>query len=130
MKVDGEGQALVEDEGKRVGGVDRDGRQNWEDMGVGREAREFSLKLAAYGFLGMGWPTEYGGKGLGPTYDFILLDELGKRWGAHVPLDVGYTMVGPTILRRGSEELKKEFLPRIIGAALMCAGVGFIALRG
>ncbi|MCU0592430.1 MAG: acyl-CoA dehydrogenase family protein [Desulfobacterales bacterium] len=51
-------------------------RQNWEDLGVGREAREFSLKLAAYGFLGMSWPTEYGGKGLGPTYDFILLDEL------------------------------------------------------
>jgi alkylation response protein AidB-like acyl-CoA dehydrogenase len=98
-------------------------RQNWEDKGVGREAREFSLKLAAYGFLGMGWPTEYGGKGLGPTYDFILLDELGKRWGAHVPLDVGYTMVGPTILRRGSEELKKEFLPRIIGGEIeFCLG--------
>ncbi|MCP4693905.1 MAG: acyl-CoA dehydrogenase, partial [Desulfobacterales bacterium] len=63
------------------------------------------------------------GKGLDPTYDFILLDELGKRWGAHVPLDVGYTMVGPTILRRGSEELKKEFLPRIIeGEIEFCLG--------
>ncbi len=98
-------------------------RQNWEDLGVGREAREFSLKLAVNGFLGVGWPKEYGGKGLDPTYDFILLDELGKRWGAHVPLDVGYTMVGPTILRRGSEELKKEFLPRIIdGEIEFCLG--------
>jgi len=98
-------------------------RQNWEDKGVRSEAREFSLKLSANGFLGMSWPVEYGGKGLDPTYDFILLDELGKRWGAHVPLDVGYTMVGPTILRRGSDELKKEFIPRIIdGEIEFCLG--------
>ena len=98
-------------------------RQNWEDLGVGPEAREFSSKLAAYGFLGMSWPKEYGGQGLPPTYDFILLDELGKRWGAHVPLDVGYTMVGPTILRRGGEALKKEFLPRIINGEIeFCLG--------
>ena len=86
-------------------------RQNWEDKGVGPEGREFSHKLASKGFLGMSWPKEYGGQGLPSTYDFVLLDELGKRWGAHVPLDVGYTMVGPTILRRGNEDLKKEFLP-------------------
>ena len=98
-------------------------RQNWEDKGVGLEAREFSRKLAAYGFLGMSWPKEYGGQGLPPTYDFILLDELGKRWGAHVPLDVGYTMVGPTILRRGGEDLKNKFLPRIINGEIeFCLG--------
>ncbi len=89
-------------------------RQNWEDKGVGHEAREFSRKLYANGFLGMSWPEEYGGQGLPGTYDFILLDELGRRWGAHVPLDVGYTMVGRTILHHGSEEMKREFLPRII----------------
>ena len=98
-------------------------RQNWEDKGVGPEAREFSRKLAAHGFLGMSWPTEYGGRGLSPSYDFILLDELGKRWGAHIPLDVGYTMVGHTILHRGSEEMKGEFLPRIINGEIeFCLG--------
>ncbi len=89
-------------------------RQNWEDKGVGPEAREFSRKLYANGFLGMSWPKEYGGQSLPGTYDFILLDELGKRWGAHVPLDVGYTMVGRTILHHGSEAMKREFLPRIV----------------
>jgi alkylation response protein AidB-like acyl-CoA dehydrogenase len=98
-------------------------RQNWEDKGIGPEAREFSRRLAVNGFLGMSWPKEYGGQGLPPTYDFILLDELGKRWGAHVPMDVGYTMVGHTILRRGSEEMKKEFLPQIIdGEIEFCLG--------
>lgn len=89
-------------------------RQNWEDLGVGPEAREFSKKLYEAGFMGLSWPKEYGGQGLSPTYDFILIDEMGKRWEAHVPLDVGYTMVGHTILRRGSDEQKKEFIPRII----------------
>ncbi|MFC1857795.1 acyl-CoA dehydrogenase family protein [Thermodesulfobacteriota bacterium] len=98
-------------------------RQNWEDKGVGPEARGFSLRLAVNGFLGMSWPKEYGGQGLPPAYDFILLDELGKRWGAHVPLDIGYTMVGPTILRRGSEDMKQEFLPKIIrGEVEFCLG--------
>jgi alkylation response protein AidB-like acyl-CoA dehydrogenase len=98
-------------------------RQNWEDRGVGPQAREFSRKLAANGFLGMSWPKEYGGKSLSPTYDFILLDELGKRWGAHIPLDIGYTMVGHTILHHGSEELKREFLTRIIrGEIEFCLG--------
>jgi len=98
-------------------------RQNWEDLGVGKEGREFSQKLYENGFLGMSYPLEYGGKGLNPTFDYILLDELGKRWGAHIPLDVGYTMVGPTILRRGSEKIKKEFLPRIIrGEIEFCLG--------
>ena len=92
-------------------------RQNWEDLGVGPEGREFSRKLSANGFLGMSWPREYGGQGLSPSYEFILLDELGKR-GAHVPLDIGYTMIGHTILRRGSEEMKREFLPRIIAGEI------------
>ena len=98
-------------------------RQNWEDKGVGAEAREFSRKLLENGFLGMSWPKEYGGQGLPGTYDFILLDELGKRWGAHVPLDVGYTMVGHTILHHGSEEMKREFLPKIVrGEIEFCLG--------
>ena len=98
-------------------------RQNWEDKGVGAEAREFSHKLAANGFLGMSWPKEYGGQGLPVTYEFILLDELGQRWGAHVPLDVGYTMTGHTILRHGSEEMKGEFIPKILrGEIEFCLG--------
>ncbi|MGB6066183.1 MAG: acyl-CoA dehydrogenase family protein [Desulfomonilaceae bacterium] len=98
-------------------------RQNWEDKGVGLEARAFSRVLVANGFLGMSWPKEYGGQGLPPAFDFILLDELGKRWGAHVPLDIGYTMVGRTILRRGGEQMKQEFLPKIISGEIeFCLG--------
>lgn len=89
-------------------------RENWEDLGLDKAGRAFAKKLYAAGLMGWSWPAEYGGKGLPPIYDFILIDELGKRWGAHVPNDVAYTMVGHTILRRGSAEMKKEFIPRII----------------
>lgn len=98
-------------------------RQNWEDKGLGVEGREFGRRLAANGFLGMSWPRKYGGQGLPITYEFILLEELGRRWGAHVPPDIGYTMVGHTILRHGSEEMKQEFIPRILkGEIEFCLG--------
>lgn len=89
-------------------------RQNWEDLGLDEEGRAFGKKLYGAGILGWSWPVEYGGKGLSPVYDFILIDELGKRWSAHIPNDVAYTMVGHTILRRGGEAMKKEFIPRIV----------------
>jgi len=60
-------------------------RQNWEDLGLDAEGRAFGKKLYEAGLLGWSWPVEYGGKGLSPVYDFILIDELGKRWSAHVP---------------------------------------------
>jgi len=97
-------------------------RQNWEDKGVGPEGREFARKLGAKGWLGLSWPKGYGGGGLPLTYDFILLEELGSR-GSHYPLDIGLTMVGSTILRHGSEELKREFIPRILrGEIEFCLG--------
>ena len=98
-------------------------RQNWEDKGLWCEGRQFARKLSANGFLGMSWPKKYGGRGLSVTYEFILLDELGRRWGARVPNDIGYTMVGHTILRHGSEEMKREFIPKIISGEIeFCLG--------
>lgn len=89
-------------------------RQNWRDKGLGPEGREFALKLGAKGWLGINWPKEYGGQGKSQTYQYILLDELGKRWGAHVPNDIALLMAGPIILHHGSEQLKQEILPRIL----------------
>lgn len=96
-------------------------RQNWEDKGVWEAGRDFARKLGAKGWVGMSWPKEYGGGEKSITYDFILLEELGKR-GSHYPLDVGL-MVGNTILRHGSPDLKKEFIPRILkGEIEFCLG--------
>jgi len=74
--------------------------------------RAFMRKLAERGWLGMSWPAEYGGAERSGIYDFLLTDAL-SRWGAPQP-GKGVGIVGKTIIRHGSEKLKRYFLPRII----------------
>jgi alkylation response protein AidB-like acyl-CoA dehydrogenase len=74
--------------------------------------RAFMKKLAERGWLGMSWPKAYGGSELSGIYDFILTEAL-SRWGAPQP-GKGVGIVGKTLIRRGSEKLKAEFLPQII----------------
>jgi alkylation response protein AidB-like acyl-CoA dehydrogenase len=74
--------------------------------------RAFMKKLADRGWLGMSWPREYGGKELSGIYDFILTEAL-SRWGAPQP-GKGVGIVGKTLIRHGSERIKREFLPQII----------------
>ena len=74
--------------------------------------RAFMRKLAERGWLGMSWPKAYGGRELSGIYDFILTEAL-SRWGAPQP-GKGVGIVGKTLIRRGSEKLKSEFLPQIM----------------
>lgn len=69
-------------------------------------------KLAERGWLGMSWPVEYGGQNRSGIYDFLLTERL-SRCGAPQP-GKGVGIVGKTIIRHGSERLKREFLPKII----------------
>ena len=87
-------------------------RQHGLDKGLGPEAREFNRKIGAKGWLGLGWPEEYGGSGGSLKYEVILIQEL-ARHEAYIPNTVARYLAGPTILHFGSEEMKKEFLPRI-----------------
>ncbi len=74
--------------------------------------RAFIRRLAERGWLGMSWPREYGGRELPGIYDFILCEAL-SRHGAPQP-GKGVGIVGKTIIRHGSPEMKRRFLPRII----------------
>ena len=74
--------------------------------------RAFMRKLAERGWLGMSWPREYGGQERPGVYDFLLTEALSRR-GAPQP-GKGVGIVGKTIIRNGSEFLKREFLPKII----------------
>jgi alkylation response protein AidB-like acyl-CoA dehydrogenase len=74
--------------------------------------RAFMRKLAERGWLGISWPKAYGGRELSGIYDFILTEAL-SRFGAPQP-GKGVGIVGKTVIRRGSEKLKAEFLPQII----------------
>ena len=87
-------------------------RQYAMDKGLGPEARAFSLKIGAKGWLGLGWPEEYGGSGGSVIDEYILVTEF-ARHEAHIPNEIARFMGGPAILHHGSEQLKKDFLPRI-----------------
>jgi hypothetical protein len=77
---------------------------------------ELVKKMGHDGWLGIGWPTEYGGRGLGPIEEYIFFDEIKRAWA---PVNfVTISTVGPTLMAYGSEEQKKRFLPPILRGEL------------
>ncbi len=68
------------------------------------------------GWLGIGWPREYGGQGRTPIEQFIFADEV-QRAGFPLPF-LTLNSVGPTIARYGNEAQKREFLPKILAGEL------------
>ena len=70
--------------------------------------------MGADGWLGVGWPKEYGGQGRTAVEQFDLLRRGAARRRA-VPF-VTLNTVGPTLMRFGTEEQKAYFLPGILPA--------------
>jgi alkylation response protein AidB-like acyl-CoA dehydrogenase len=72
------------------------------------------------GFFGMSWPKEIGGQGLPAVYEVIADDELSMA-GAPPRPSVGYLVQG--LLRHGSEDVKRRFVPGIVnGRQRWCQG--------
>jgi len=86
------------------------------------ELAAFRRKIGEKGWFGLNWPTEYGGLGLGPIHQHLLVSEF-ERWGVPGP-DLTVTSVAPMIMRHGTEQNKAEFLPPIARGEMVCA-VGY-----
>jgi alkylation response protein AidB-like acyl-CoA dehydrogenase len=84
--------------------------------------RGIVAKLTEVGFLGAALPEEYGGMGLDNVSYCLVTEELGRADSSVrgiVSVNVG--LVGKTIARWGTEEQKREWLPRLSsGEALGC----------
>jgi 3-oxocholest-4-en-26-oyl-CoA dehydrogenase alpha subunit len=92
-----------------------------EGHGVGETMRQVVRQMGKDGWLGIGWPKEYGGQGRTPMEQYIFFDE-SMRSGAPVPM-LTINTVGPTIMHFGSDEQKAQFLPRILGGEIhFCIG--------
>lgn len=74
--------------------------------------KKYIQKLGEDGWLGVGWPVEYGGQGRTPIEQYIFLEEI-DRTGVNIPF-ITLETVGPTLMKLGSEEQKKYFLPKIL----------------
>jgi alkylation response protein AidB-like acyl-CoA dehydrogenase len=78
--------------------------------------RDVVKRMGRDGWLGVGWPEEYGGRGFGEIEQTIFVNEASRR---DVPLPyVTLQTVGPTLQTYGTAEQKEFFLPRILTGEL------------
>jgi alkylation response protein AidB-like acyl-CoA dehydrogenase len=97
-----------------------DVRRRAGEEGVGGGTfREIVKMLGKDGWLGYGWPTEYGGQGRSAAEQYVFFDEV-QRAGLPFPF-VTVNTVGPTLMRYGTEEQKKRFLPGILAGDIVFA---------
>ena len=87
-----------------------------DPMAIRSHGRAFVRRLGADGWLGVGWPVEYGGRGRSATEQWLFQEEMYLR-----KLPAGLltlSSIGPTLIRAGSEAQRAEFLPRILAGEL------------
>lgn len=86
--------------------------------------REFSRKMGQRGWIGIAWPREYGGQGLGPIERLIYNEEVILNRAPVAYHLISERQMGPSIIMFGTEEQKAEFLPRIARGELG-VGIGY-----
>lgn len=94
-------------------------REATRDAESGPQFKAVIRQMGKDGWLTPGWPVEYGGRGLDPLTQKILLEELVL---AEAPFPfVTVNTVGPALMRLGTEQQKKDILPRIASGELLFA---------
>ena len=101
------------------------------------DRRAWHRKLYEAGYLGMGWPKEYGGGGARPMEQAIVADEMARANAPAPTNSLGIGIVGPTIVVHGTDAQKRRYLKKILTAEeLWCqlysepnAGSDLAALR-
>ncbi len=80
------------------------------------QRRAWHRKLCEAGYLGMGWPKEYGGGGARPMEQAIVADEMARANAPAPTNSLGLGIVGPTIIVHGTEAQKQRYLRKILTA--------------
>jgi len=80
------------------------------------ERKTWHRTLYDAGYVGMGWPKEYGGHGASPMQQAIVADEM-ARVAAPAPINgLGIGFIGPTIIIHGTDWQKQRYLKKILSA--------------
>src|SRR5436190_5490753 len=87
-------------------------RENMAQIVDTPKRRQFMAEMGERGWLGITWPKDWGGQDSDGVYEYLLNERLAGRGGPQIGKGVG--IIGKTILRHGSEKLKREFLPKIL----------------
>ena len=85
--------------------------------------REWQEKVYNAGYLGMSWPTEYGGGGMPEIYQDVVNKELVAQNTPFMVNTLGLNWAGPLILNMGSDEQKKAYIKKILSTEeIWCQG--------
>ncbi len=97
--------------------------------GPGREHEHVELRtawereLATGGWIGLGWPTDVGGRGASIADQVVFHEEYARAGGPARVNHMGEQLAGPTLIAYGTQEQKDRFLPGILaGTELWCQG--------
>ncbi|MBA3304050.1 MAG: acyl-CoA dehydrogenase family protein [Acidimicrobiia bacterium] len=100
------------------------GLESQEDSWINGHSRAFSAELGERGWLGMTWPTDYGGHGRSALERFVVFEAMIAH-GA--PIAASWfcdRQMGPSLLAFGTEDQRRRFLPDMIaGTAAWCIGM-------
>lgn len=75
------------------------------------QVKQLFREMGERGWLSLSWPEEWGGRGKGPAYEYLLWNEVAYARAARNPLSAG--IVARTLIRYGSDVQKARWLPPI-----------------
>ena len=87
-----------------------------EKLETFEQQRAWHRKLYDAGYVGMGWPVEYGGRDARPMEQAILGEEMARVNAPSSVNGLGIGLIGPTIIHHGTEEQKRRYLKNILSA--------------
>jgi len=103
---------------------ERFSNQYWRRLDAERRyPEEFVRAMTEAGYLGALIPEEYGGMGLGISATTVILEEINRSGGHAQPAHAQVYTMG-TLLRHGSEEQKREYLPGIASGEIRLQAFG------
>lgn len=87
------------------------------------ERKAWERELARGGWIGLGWPSAQGGRGLSISQQVIFYEEYARAGGPGRMGHIGEGLIGPTLVAFGSDEQRARFLPGILeGREFWCQG--------
>ena len=78
--------------------------------------RDWQGRLAGGRWVGVAWPEEFGGRGLGPAEHFVVQEELARARAPELVGRIGINLAGPTLLAHGNDAQKERWLRKILSA--------------
>ncbi|MEP3049797.1 MAG: acyl-CoA dehydrogenase family protein [Erythrobacter sp.] len=93
--------------------------QGWRENG--QVEREFWNEAGEAGLLGMSVPEEYGGHGGDFRHDMVVLDQQAKNNVDGFAASLHNVIILPYLVRHGTEEQKKKWLPKMVSGELVTA---------